>query len=126
MRNKKTTTIDQTNRIVEGTTIEGNISTNTDFRIDGKLIGNFASKGKLVIGSTGYITGELSCKSIDIEGFFSGKLKSEGLLSIKSSAKIKGEIQTKQLSVEPGATFDAICSMTENSIAMNNKTQQAS
>jgi cytoskeletal protein CcmA (bactofilin family) len=31
----------KTNRIVEGTTIKGDIISQADFRLDGKLIGNF-------------------------------------------------------------------------------------
>ena len=33
----------KTNRIVEGTIITGDITTKTDFRFDGELIGNFKS-----------------------------------------------------------------------------------
>ena len=37
----------KTNRIVEGTIINGNISTLADLRLDGKLTGNISSEGKL-------------------------------------------------------------------------------
>ena len=39
----------KTNRIVEGTTIKGDIISQADFRLDGELTGNFQSKGKIVI-----------------------------------------------------------------------------
>ena len=39
----------KTNRIVEGTTIKGDIISPADFRLDGHLIGNFQTKGKIVI-----------------------------------------------------------------------------
>jgi cytoskeletal protein CcmA (bactofilin family) len=35
--------VGKTNRIVEGTTIKGDIISQADFRLDGKLIGNFQS-----------------------------------------------------------------------------------
>lgn len=38
----------KTNRIVEGTIITGTISSEADFRLDGHLIGNFTSQGKIV------------------------------------------------------------------------------
>ena len=51
----------KTNRIVEGTTINGDITTFADFRLDGKLTGNFTSEGKIVIGPTGeVIVGKLA------------------------------------------------------------------
>ena len=101
----------KTNRIVEGTSITGDISTKADFRLDGKLTGNFTSEGKIVIGPTGEVQGDIICKSIDIEGKFSGKLQAEGMLNIKSKAHITGEVIVGKLAVEPGAKFEASCEM---------------
>jgi cytoskeletal protein CcmA (bactofilin family) len=44
---KNTDLLGKTNRIVEGTTIKGDIISQADFRLDGKLIGNFQSAGKM-------------------------------------------------------------------------------
>ena len=101
----------KTNRIVEGTTINGDITTFADFRLDGKLKGNFTSEGKIVIGPTGEVIGDIICKSIDIEGVFSGKLQAEGMLNVKSKAHITGEVIVGKLAVEPGARFEASCEM---------------
>lgn len=105
----------KTNRIVEGTIITGEISTIADFRLDGKLIGNFASEAKIVIGPSGEVVGDITCKNIDIEGLFTGKLNAEELLNLKSTAHIKGEVKVGKLSVEPGAKFEATCEMAPNS-----------
>lgn len=105
----------KTNRIVEGTTITGEINTIADFRLDGKLIGNFISEAKIVIGPSGEVTGDITCKNIDIEGKFTGKLKAEELLNIKSTAHIKGEVKVGKLAVEPGALFEASCEMATKS-----------
>ena len=101
----------KTNRIVDGTTITGDITTLADFRLDGKLKGNFTSEGKIVIGPTGEVIGDIICKSIDIEGVFSGKLQAEGMLNVKSKAHITGEVIVGKLAVEPGARFEASCEM---------------
>jgi len=101
----------KTNRIVEGTTLEGNIVSQADFRLDGHLIGNFTSKGRLVIGPAGSITGDVNCKTADIEGKFNGKIEVSDLLSVRSKASIKGEAVVGKLSVEPGADFSASCVM---------------
>jgi cytoskeletal protein CcmA (bactofilin family) len=83
----------KTNRIVEGTSIIGDIVSKADFRLDGELIGNFTSHGKLVIGQAGVVKGEIICNNADIEGIFQGKIK------------------VGQLSIEPGADFTATCTM---------------
>ncbi|WP_343696187.1 polymer-forming cytoskeletal protein [Flavobacterium sp.] len=101
----------KTNRIVEGTSIVGDIVSKADFRLDGELIGNFTSQGKLVIGATGVIKGEIICNNADIEGEFHGKIKVLEILNIKASAKIHGEVVVGKLSIEPGAEFTATCTM---------------
>ena len=108
----------KTNRIVEGTTIKGDIISQADFRLDGNLIGNFQSGGKIVIGPAGSVVGDIVCKNADIEGKFEGKIEVAELLSIKSKASIQGAVSVGKLSVEPGANFSASCSMnnTKNSI----------
>lgn len=105
----------KTNRIVEGTSIIGDIVSKADFRLDGELIGNFTSQGKLVIGSSGIVKGEIICHNADIEGEFQGKLKVLEVLNIKSTARIHGDVAVGKLSIEPGADFTATCAMLTNS-----------
>lgn len=106
-----TENLGKTNRIVEGTIIKGNINSISDFRLDGELIGNFQTEGKLVIGPAGSVIGDIDCKNADIEGNFKGKIQVEELLNVKSTAIIDGEVHVGKLSVEPGAMFTATCSM---------------
>jgi len=101
----------KTNRIVEGTSIKGDIVSPADFRLDGHLIGNFQSKGKIVIGPAGTVIGDIICKNADIEGKFNGKIQVQEILNIKSKAHIQGEVVCGKLSVEPGAEFSASCVM---------------
>jgi cytoskeletal protein CcmA (bactofilin family) len=110
-KNVKAPGLGQTNRIVEGTVITGNIESKTDFRLDGILIGNYTSTSKLVIGPSGEVQGDIKCVNVDIEGKFTGKLDVSELLGVKATAKIKGEVIAGKLSVEPGAVFDASCAM---------------
>jgi cytoskeletal protein CcmA (bactofilin family) len=110
----------KTNRIVEGTTIKGDIISQADFRLDGELTGNFQSKGKIVIGPQGSVFGDILCKNADIEGRYHGKITVTEVLNVKHKASIHGEVICGKLSVEPGAEFSASCSMkaiSKNSIA---------
>jgi len=117
----------KTNRIVEGTSIKGDIVSHADFRLDGELVGNFTTKGKIVIGPAGSVTGDIRCKSADIEGRFNGKIEVAEMLNVKSKAHIIGEVITGKLSVEPGAEFSASCVMKVpvKQMAKPNEQQQA-
>ena len=101
----------QPNRIEKNTKIKGDIISEADFRIDGKLDGNVKTSGKVVIGKGGYIHGKVECVNADIEGNFNGELLVSDLLSLKASAVIEGTVSVTKLSVEPGATFNASCTM---------------
>ena len=59
------------NIIGNGTIIKGDIKASGDMRIDGTLIGSVTSKGKVVVGTTGNVEGEINCQSAD----FSGRIK---------------------------------------------------
>ena len=104
----------KTNRIVEATTIKGDIISEADFRLDGNLIGNFQSVGKIVIGPAGSVTGDVTCKNADVEGKFNGRMQITEVLNVKSKASIAGEVTVGKLSVEPGADFSASCVMSNN------------
>ena len=101
----------QQNMISQGTKIVGNISSNSDFRVEGNIEGELKTSGKVVVGKSGVINGSLIGENADFEGSFSGKLKLGGMLTLRSSAYIEGEVEISKLSVEPGATFNATCSM---------------
>lgn len=115
-KNQKSYTdlLGKTNRIVEGTIIKGDIISQADFRLDGELVGNFHSSGKIVIGPAGKVVGDIVCRNADIEGKFDGKIEVMEILNIKAKAKIKGEVIVGKLSVEPGAEFSATCVMKAN------------
>lgn len=99
------------NLIGPGTVIKGDIKTNGDFRIDGTIVGNVICKGKIVVGKSGSIEGEINCQNAEISGNIKGKLMISEQLSLKSSAKIQGEISTQKIAIEPGAFFTGNCNM---------------
>ena len=99
------------NMIGVGTTIEGNISSNENIRFDGILIGNLSTKGKVFIGQSGKVNGEIRCKNCEVEGLVEGRIVIEELLSLRSMSKIYGEIKTSKLAVEPGAILTGKCDM---------------
>ena len=99
------------NVIGKNTSIVGDIISDGDFRIDGNLEGSLKTSGKVIIGIEGSIKGKVVSVNADIEGKFSGEMTLEETLIIKASAHISGEVVIGRLSVEPGATFNASCTM---------------
>jgi len=113
-KKEKNTTMEPSasqNRINEGTKFTGDIESKGFFRIDGTIDGTVSGPSKVVLGKSGAIKGKLSCQNADIEGSFTGNLNVTGTLTLKASARIEGEVVVGKLAVEPGATFNATCSM---------------
>lgn len=114
---KKETTLNNPKKVSErnilasNTSIVGEINSDGDFRIDGTLEGVLKTDGRVVIGKTGVIKGNVTCVNADVEGAFSGELNVSNTLAVKTSADISGDVITGKLSVEPGANFNATCSM---------------
>ncbi len=108
------------NILSSGTTVKGDIKSNGDIRIDGTLIGSVNSKGKVVIGATGNIEGEIICQNADFSGVIKAKIVVAELLQLKSTAKITGDIITNKLSIEPGAKFSGTCNMDGNANNLSN------
>ena len=101
------------NLISNGTEITGDIRSQGDIRIDGVLIGNLSTKGKVVIGNTGKVKGEVICKNSEVSGEIEGKINVSQLLTLKVSSSINGDIITNKLSIEPGARFTGNCNMSD-------------
>jgi cytoskeletal protein CcmA (bactofilin family) len=102
------------NLISNGTDITGDVKSGGDIRIDGSLTGNLNTKGKVVIGQTGKVSGEVICKNSEVSGIIEGKIVVNQLLILKASSKIFGDIVTSKLSIEPGAVFSGNCKMSDN------------
>lgn len=101
------------NQILAGTEITGEIKSSGDIRFDGKLKGTINIKGKLVIGNTGFVEGDITCANCDVLGKVNGKVNVTELLSLKASAVVEGEVNTKKLAIEPGAVFTVTCKMND-------------
>ena len=121
-----TDSISTKNIIAADTKIVGDIISKGPFRIDGQVEGNIKTKDKIVVGKSGFVNGTIDGTNADFEGSFSGKLKLSGTLSLKSSAYVQGEVQVGKLAVEPGATFNATCSMKGAVKELNKGEQQQS
>jgi cytoskeletal protein CcmA (bactofilin family) len=102
------------NNIGNGTVIEGNIKTEGDIRVDGKIKGNVISKGRLVLGVTGEVIGDISCINGSFEGMVRGNVQVTELLKITSTANLDGNIFIKKLIVEEGAIIQSKVTMVQN------------
>ena len=96
-------------RISAGTVIKGEIQSPYDLRIDGTFEGKIQTKGRVVIGESAIIKGDIICENIDLWGKVEGDLFVKDTLALKDGCKMNGNINISRLLVELGATFNGTC-----------------
>ncbi len=112
-KNNQTTGLTHNALEVE-TVIIGNITAPKDLRIDGNVQGNIECSGKVVLGQTGLISGNIQCATAEISGKIIGNIYAQQSLTLKSSSTFEGDIDTASLIIEPGAILNGQCKMNKN------------
>ncbi len=99
------------NTLAAGTTVKGNIITETDFRLDGKVEGDINCNGKIVIGPKGQVVGNIISSNAEVLGDVDGSVRVSEKLILKATANIKGDVFAQSLEIEPNARFNGVCNM---------------
>ncbi|MCB0696627.1 MAG: polymer-forming cytoskeletal protein [Chitinophagaceae bacterium] len=103
--------------IASGTTVNGDMESDSDMRIDGNIIGNVYCKAKIVLGESGIIQGDLHATNADVFGTVNGNVIAKDLLCLKAKSTVNGNVNTKRLQIEPNATFNGQCKMTSDQVS---------
>ena len=98
--------VNEVSRISSGVIIKGDISSNTDIRVDGEVEGKIYSEGRIVVGESASLKGSVLCTDLDMWGKVEGDIIVKNLLTLKSSSVVKGTIQSGKFQVEIGAGID--------------------
>jgi cytoskeletal protein CcmA (bactofilin family) len=112
--------------IGSGTSMKGDITSSGDLRIDGPLVGNIICSAKVIIGAGGVVEGDVSGQQADIMGKVSGTIKVKELLQLKSNCHVNGNLYSAKLQIEPAATFNGQCHMTQEEPKSLNSNKQSS
>ncbi len=108
-KTETTVNVNSISRISYGTVFTGEIVSPTDIRIDGTFEGKIQSKGRVVIGESALIKGDIICNDIDLWGKVEGNVYVKDTLALKEGCVVNGNLHIKKLSVELGATFNGNC-----------------
>ena len=91
--------------IANGTTIVGDIVSDGDIRVEGRIIGKLVCKSRLVIGKKGVIEGNIDVSNATIEGQIHGTVVVRDLLHVKSTGLIRGDVCTGRIIVDDGGEY---------------------
>ena len=108
-KTEPTVNVNSISRISAGTVIKGEVISPTDIRIDGTFEGRVQSKGRVVIGESAIIKGDIVCENVDLWGKVEGNLFVKDTLSLKEGCVVSGNMHIRRLAVELGAAFNGNC-----------------
>ncbi|MDF9798302.1 cytoskeletal protein CcmA (bactofilin family) [Catalinimonas alkaloidigena] len=97
--------------IGKGTSVQGDLNTVGNMRIEGDVKGNVTCKSKIALGQSSYVEGTVLAQNAEIAGEIQGSIEISELLILRPTAVIHGDIVTNKLIVESGATFNGSCRM---------------
>ena len=98
-------------RISVGTIIKGEIVSSSDIRIDGTFEGKIQSNGRVVIGESASVKGDVICENLDLWGKVDGNVYVKDTLSLKQGCSVDGNVHIRRYCVELGSTFNGNCKM---------------
>lgn len=108
-----------------GTTINGDMESNGDIRIDGVLKGNLKGKAKIIVGAGGVVEGDIEGQQADIMGNVTGTIKVQELLFLHGKTQVNGDIYAGKLQIEPTAVFNGSCHMGANVVELKKEVATA-
>lgn len=95
-----------------GSSIQGDLLFEENFRVDGRLVGRIVSKGDLVIGVEGEVDGEVEVRNLYVFGTLRGKVTARERVEISKGSRIYADIETQSFHIDDGALFEGHCRMT--------------
>jgi|FLYL01.1.fsa_nt_gi cytoskeletal protein CcmA (bactofilin family) len=104
-------------------TFKGELSFEHSMRIEGKVEGKIASKGKLALGKGAHLTADVTVGQIQIEGSFKGNLTATERVELSSSANVLGDIRAPKLVIAEGATFVGNCHVSPDALKGADKSE---
>jgi cytoskeletal protein CcmA (bactofilin family) len=97
--------------ISAGTILNGDIISENDLRIDGTVKGNIKCSAKIIIGSTGFVDGNVEGGNADITGKVQGNIAVKEFLQLRGECNVTGNLSAVKLQIDPTATFNGQCQM---------------
>jgi len=92
--------------------ITGDIKTDGDVQIDGRLDGNVKA-GNVTIGEKGAVNGKITASSVHIRGKVTGKVEAS-VVDLSETANVQADLVQDQLMIANGAFFDGKCTRKSN------------
>jgi len=91
--------------------IEGEIFSEENLNIEGKIKGNIKTNKKVFIGRDGYVEGDIISSIVEIIGRAKGKITAEEKIIIGNTGVFTGTLNSNKIVIKDGALFNGKSNM---------------
>lgn len=106
--------------IGEDVIVDGNISSNTSIRVDGKVAGSVTAQKLIIVGEKAEVKGNLTAKTVVVYGKLWGNV-SAAEAQIKKNGVIHGDITVQAIEIEMGGKYNGKLMMNSEQREMNER-----
>lgn len=96
-----------------GSRVEGELSFEDTFRIDGRFHGRIRCRGTLIVGEHGHVDADIEVGRLFVHGEVRGQVKAFQRIEVVASGRLVADIQTPALVIEEAGFFQGRCAMDE-------------
>ena len=102
--------------VSHGTLLKGTFTFGDTVKIDGRVEGKISTSKEgtgsiLLIGQDAYISAEITCDSIVVEGLVNGNITARGTVEIRETGVLFGNVRASNLAVHPGGALEGTCNI---------------
>ncbi|MEO8435376.1 MAG: polymer-forming cytoskeletal protein [Pyrinomonadaceae bacterium] len=103
------------NGVFDSPELDGELTFNEMLRVNGFIAGTVCSqKGTLIVDSTARVDANVEVAVAVIGGIVNGDIIAHQRVEVGPEARINGNIWTQSLAIQPGAVFEGVCRMLQN------------
>jgi cytoskeletal protein CcmA (bactofilin family) len=99
--------------IGSGALFEGTLKLRGNFQIDSEFRGELRTEGKIVIGPSGSVVGDIRANEVEVLGAVLGDVSARRVLVLRAGSRLHGTVTTACLEIERHAFFNGTTVMTE-------------
>lgn len=100
--------------IGRGAHFNGSLTGTGTLRVDGKVEGQIAHRGDVVVGETGLVEASIQARNVTVAGEVRGGIEAEGKVELIATGKLTGDIKAGALVINDGAFFHGSSTMTRS------------
>ncbi len=98
-----------------GLVVEGEIRSDGDVRIEGRVNGNISVSGEVTVAPRGHVEGDVNGASVVVAGQVDGTIEARESARLVAGSRVNADIRSPRLALDDGATLNGRIEMDKGS-----------